>query len=146
MNRWPSSAAGALAPPRSPETYKQAFYARNLAGRVVLIGVPTPAHDAQAVDEAIQGHSRGSVCFHAPDQRPGEAADTTGVAFSDDTMFQGGPGATGRSYSDFGTIIESTKAPLLVLPEETTVLTGHSDSTTIGAETPHLQEWIQRGH
>ena len=25
-----------------PETYKQAFYARDLAGRVVLVGVPTP--------------------------------------------------------------------------------------------------------
>ena len=92
------------------------------------------------------GHSPGSVCFHAPDLRPEEAADTTGVVFSGDTMFQGGPGATGRSYSDFDTIIESIKARLLVLPEETTVLTGHGDSTTIGAEAPHLQEWIERGH
>ena len=29
---------------------------------------------------------------------------------------------------------------------ETLVLTGHGDSTTIGAEAPHRQEWIDRGH
>jgi glyoxylase-like metal-dependent hydrolase (beta-lactamase superfamily II) len=68
------------------------------------------------------------------------------VVFTGDTLFQGGPGATGRSYSDFGTIVESIKERLLTLPESTTVHTGHGDSTTIGAEAPHLQEWIDRGH
>jgi glyoxylase-like metal-dependent hydrolase (beta-lactamase superfamily II) len=90
------------------------------------------------------GHSPGSVCFHSP-ELVGEDG-TQGVVFSGDTLFQGGPGATGRSYSDFGTIIESIKARLLTLPAETTVNTGHGDSTTIGAEAPHLQEWIDRGH
>jgi glyoxylase-like metal-dependent hydrolase (beta-lactamase superfamily II) len=66
--------------------------------------------------------------------------------FSGDTLFQGGPGATGRSYSDFPTIIESIRTRLLTLPEETVVRTGHGDSTSIGAEKPHLDEWIARGH
>ncbi|MGG5751621.1 MBL fold metallo-hydrolase [Zafaria sp. Z1313] len=83
------------------------------------------------------GHSPGSTCFHAPG---------LGVLFSGDTLFNGGPGATGRSYSDFPTIIESIRQRLLVLPGETVVNTGHGDSTTIGAEAPHLEEWIARGH
>lgn len=83
------------------------------------------------------GHSPGSVCFYAP---------ALGTLFSGDTLFSGGPGATGRSFSDFGTIIQSISERLLTLPAETTVLTGHGDTTTIGAESPHLEEWIARGH
>lgn len=66
--------------------------------------------------------------------------------FSGDTLFAGGPGATGRSYSDFDTIIDSIRDRLLVLPPATIVHTGHGDDTTIGDEAPHLQEWIARGH
>lgn len=83
------------------------------------------------------GHSPGSVSFHAPE---------LGTVFTGDTLFQGGPGATGRSYSDFPTIIESIRERLLTLPADTVVNTGHGDSTSIGAEAPHLQEWIDRGH
>ncbi|MFV0434877.1 MAG: MBL fold metallo-hydrolase [Leucobacter sp.] len=83
------------------------------------------------------GHSPGSTCFAAP---------ALGAVFTGDTLFQGGPGATGRSYSSFDTIIHSIREHLLVLPEETVVYTGHGDTTTIGAEKPHLQEWIDRGH
>ncbi|MEU3845758.1 MBL fold metallo-hydrolase [Micrococcus terreus] len=84
------------------------------------------------------GHSPGSVCFHAPDL-------DGGTLFSGDTLFQGGPGATGRSYSDFDTIIDSIRTRLLTLPENTVVHTGHGDDTRIGDEAPHLQEWIERG-
>ncbi|MFE1933495.1 MBL fold metallo-hydrolase [Streptomyces melanosporofaciens] len=83
------------------------------------------------------GHSPGAVCLHAP-------ALTT--VFSGDTLFQGGPGATGRSYSSFPTIIESIRERLLTLPAQTLVRTGHGDSTAIGDEAPHLDEWIARGH
>jgi glyoxylase-like metal-dependent hydrolase (beta-lactamase superfamily II) len=83
------------------------------------------------------GHSPGACCFHVPE---------LGLVFTGDTLFQGGPGATGRSFSDFGTIVGSIRDRLLTLPPETVVLTGHGDATTIGAEAPHLQEWIDRGH
>ena len=63
-----------------------------------------------------------------------------------DTLFQGGPGATGRSHSDFPTIISSIRQHLLSLPVNTVVHTGHGADTTIGAEAPHLGEWIARGH
>lgn len=82
------------------------------------------------------GHAPGAVCFYAP---------ALSAVFTGDTLFQGGPGATGRSYSDFPTIVESIRHRLLVLPAETRVLTGHGDETTIGDEAPHLQEWIDRG-
>jgi glyoxylase-like metal-dependent hydrolase (beta-lactamase superfamily II) len=83
------------------------------------------------------GHSPGGVCLHL-----GE----TGVLFSGDTLFQGGPGATGRSYSDFPTIIESLRRLFLYMPPDTVVHTGHGDSTSIGAESAHIEEWAKRGH
>ena len=73
-------------------------------------------------------------------------AEQAGVVFSGDTLFRGGPGATGRSFSDFGTIVESIRRRLLVLPPTTVVHTGHGDDTTIGEEAPHLDEWLARGH
>jgi glyoxylase-like metal-dependent hydrolase (beta-lactamase superfamily II) len=83
------------------------------------------------------GHAPGACCLYAP---------ALGVLLSGDTLFQGGPGATGRSFSDFPTIIDSIRDRLLTLPPETVVLTGHGDTTTIGAEAPHLQDWLDRGH
>ncbi|AGP30496.1 MBL fold metallo-hydrolase [Corynebacterium terpenotabidum] len=83
------------------------------------------------------GHSPGSCCLYLPEAK---------VLISGDTLFAGGPGATGRSYSDFGTIIDSIKGRLLSLPADTEVYTGHGDATSIGAEAPHLEEWIARGH
>jgi glyoxylase-like metal-dependent hydrolase (beta-lactamase superfamily II) len=83
------------------------------------------------------GHSPGGVCLHLAE---------AGVLFSGDTLFSGGPGATGRSFSDFATIIDSIRTRLLVLPPETVVHTGHGDSTTIGAEAPSVDDWIARGH
>ncbi|MCX5396069.1 MBL fold metallo-hydrolase [Streptomyces sp. NBC_00102] len=83
------------------------------------------------------GHAPGAVCLYAPE---------LATVFTGDTLFQGGPGATGRSFSHFPTIVDSIRDRLLALPADTTVRTGHGDSTTIGAEAPHLEEWIARGH
>ena len=82
------------------------------------------------------GRAPGSVCLYAP---------SLGAVCSADALFQGGPGATGRSYSDFPTIIDSIRSRLLTLPAQTVLHTGHGDDTTIGAEAPHLAEWIARG-
>ncbi len=88
------------------------------------------------------GHSPGSVCFLLE----GHGTESEPTVFSGDTLFKGGPGATGRSFSDFPTIIESIRNRLLPLPADTVVRTGHGDPTTIGDEAPHLEEWIARGH
>lgn len=95
------------------------------AGSVELRALHTP------------GHSPGSVCWYAPD---------LGAVFSGDTLFQGGPGATGRSFSDFPTILESIKGRLGMLPEDTVVYTGHGDTTTVGGELVNYDEWVARGH
>lgn len=83
------------------------------------------------------GHCRGAVSLYAPE---------LGTVFTGDTLFAGGPGATGRSFSDFPTIVESIRAKLLTLPGATVVRTGHGDSTTIADEAPQLDEWLRRGH
>jgi glyoxylase-like metal-dependent hydrolase (beta-lactamase superfamily II) len=83
------------------------------------------------------GHSPGGIVLHDR---------ASGRVFGGDTLFKGGPGATGRSFSDFDTIIASIRSRLLTLPGETVVYTGHGDNTTVGAEAPHLDEWIARGH
>jgi glyoxylase-like metal-dependent hydrolase (beta-lactamase superfamily II) len=95
------------------------------AGGVELRAIATP------------GHSPGSTCLYAP---------ALGAVFSCDTLFSGGPGATGRSFSDFATILGSIKDKLGKLPADTVVYTGHGDSTRIGDETVHYDEWVARGH
>jgi glyoxylase-like metal-dependent hydrolase (beta-lactamase superfamily II) len=83
------------------------------------------------------GHSPGGVCLYAP---------SLGMVFTGDTLFAGGPGATGRSYSDFATILDSIRTRLLSLPPETVVHPGHGDDTTIGAEATDYDAWVARGH
>ena len=83
------------------------------------------------------GHSPGGVCMHVP---------ALGVVLSGDTLFHGGPGATGRSYSDFPTILDSIREQLLTLPAQTRVLTGHGDETFVGAEATQYDAWVARGH
>jgi glyoxylase-like metal-dependent hydrolase (beta-lactamase superfamily II) len=75
------------------------------------------------------GHSPGSTCLYGAD---------LGTVFTGDTLFQGGPGATGRSYSDKPTILTSINGRLMSLPTDTVVRTGHGDDTTIGAETSNI--------
>ena len=77
------------------------------------------------------GHSPGGVCLIGD-----------GVVFSGDTLFHGGPGATGRSYSDFPTILDSIRERLLTLPGDTVVHTGHGDDTTVGAEASSYDAWV----
>ncbi len=73
-------------------------------------------------------HSPGASCLYAPE---------LGTVFTGDTLFQGGPDATGRSCSSFDAIIESIRDTLLALPANTTVR---------GTEAAHLEEWIARRH
>ena len=75
------------------------------------------------------GHAPGAVCLHLPDK---------GCIFTGDTLFSGGPGATGRSFSDADQIVESIRTVLFALPDETVVHTGHGEDTTIGAERANL--------
>ncbi|MCB0977601.1 MAG: MBL fold metallo-hydrolase [Acidimicrobiales bacterium] len=109
-----------------------------------------PSYDAILADEDVievgnlrlhtihtPGHTPGSMCFrldHAP------------VLFSGDTLFPGGPGNTSFEGGDFDTIIRSLEDRLFAtLSADTIVMPGHGDWTRIGDESPHIQEWIDRG-
>ncbi|CAO5167354.1 Zn-dependent hydrolase, glyoxylase [Frankia sp. AiPs1] len=85
------------------------------------------------------GHSPGGICLYGP-------LGGNSVLFSGDTLFRGGPGATGRSFSDFPTILTSIRTRLLILPSATIVHTGHGDDTTIGEEAVDADDWARRGH
>ena len=80
------------------------------------------------------GHTPGCICLISD-----------GVLISGDTLFPGGPGNTKRPGGDFDAIISGIRDKLFILPDDTMVYPGHGNTTTIGAEKPHLEEWIERG-
>jgi glyoxylase-like metal-dependent hydrolase (beta-lactamase superfamily II) len=82
------------------------------------------------------GHTPGSVSFHHTASR---------ALFDGDTLFPGGPGSSADELGDFEVIIASIRERILTMPPDTSVHPGHGGSTTVGAEAPHLQEWIDRG-
>jgi glyoxylase-like metal-dependent hydrolase (beta-lactamase superfamily II) len=86
---------------------------------------------------ATPGHTPGSMCF---------AVEGTPLLFTGDTLFPGGPGNTSFENADFPTIIDSIDHRLFRrFGADTLVLPGHGSGTTIGAESPQLEEWINRG-
>jgi len=130
----------------------QAVPAVRAAGHRVGVGPADahmlPGHDFEIADGSVievgrlrlravhtPGHTPGATCF---------SIEGSPVLLAGDTLFPGGPGRT-RSRTDFATIIRSIQQRLFVLPDETIVMPGHGDDTTIGTERPHLQEWIDRG-
>jgi glyoxylase-like metal-dependent hydrolase (beta-lactamase superfamily II) len=94
-------------------------------------GISVAGHDLEVLH--TPGHSPGCCCFYDLEH---------GFVLSGDTLFCGGPGATGRSYSDEPTILQSIAESLLSLPDDTVVHTGHGESTTIGAERPGVLDRI----
>ena len=78
------------------------------------------------------GHAPGGCCF---------LVEELGCVFTGDTLFQGGPGATGRSHSDRSLLETSIRDQLFALPDETLVHTGHGEDTTIGAERAASADW-----
>lgn len=84
------------------------------------------------------GHTPGSTSFLLDGSPP--------ILFSGDTLFEGGPGNTSPSQGGhFPTMITTLTERLLPMDGATIVMPGHGPDTTIGAERPHLDEWIDRG-
>lgn len=107
---------------------------------------PVPI-DQELRHEATIGFGRkGAKVLHTPGHTPGGVCLLVdGHLISGDTLFPGGPGNTWGDEQAFREIIDSIRSTLFVLPDETRVYPGHGDDTTIGAERPHLDEWIERG-
>jgi glyoxylase-like metal-dependent hydrolase (beta-lactamase superfamily II) len=86
---------------------------------------------------ATPGHTPGSICF---------AVEGTNLLFTGDTLFPGGPGNTSFENADFDTIITSIDRRIFAaFDPDTLVLPGHGAATTVGNESPHLAEWVERG-
>lgn len=74
---------------------------------------------------ATPGHSPGGLCFYLPQ---------SGVVVAGDTLFAGGVGRVDLPGGDMDTEVASIKAKLFTLPDDTMVVSGHGDATTIGRE------------
>jgi glyoxylase-like metal-dependent hydrolase (beta-lactamase superfamily II) len=104
-------------------------------------GEITPVADGEVLDIGPLAIS----ALHTPGHTPGGLTlSVDGHLITGDTLFPGGPGLTGPPLSDFSTIIRSVRK-LLDLPDATHIHPGHGPGTTVGAERPHLDEWIARG-
>jgi glyoxylase-like metal-dependent hydrolase (beta-lactamase superfamily II) len=91
----------------------------------------------QVATIATPGHTPGSMCF---------AVEGTPLLFTGDTLFPGGPGNTSFEDADFSTIIRSIEGRIFgAFGSDTLVLPGHGNGTTVGTESPHLDEWVGRG-
>ena len=87
---------------------------------------------------ALRGHTPGSIALLLRDG--GET-----ILFSGDSLFPGGPGKTGNNV-DFTSLMDDLEERVFgQLPDETKVLPGHGDGTTLGDERPKLAEWRERG-
>jgi glyoxylase-like metal-dependent hydrolase (beta-lactamase superfamily II) len=109
-----------------------------------------PSYDYLLEDESVIEIGRLRIhTHHTPGHTPGSmsfSVEGTPLLFTGDTLFPGGPGATGFEGGDFPTIIESIENRMFrVFGPDTLVLPGHGDDTTIGAESPQLDEWVARG-
>lgn len=107
---------------------------------------PVPIdRDLQDGDKISFGNRSVTVLF-TPGHTPGGSCFLTGShLLAGDTLFPGGAGNTWGNREAFEQIIDSIQNKLFVLPEDTIVYPGHGRDTSIGAEKPHLQEWIDRG-
>jgi glyoxylase-like metal-dependent hydrolase (beta-lactamase superfamily II) len=101
--------------------------------------------DVDDGDEISFGRCSATV-LHTPGHTPGGTCFLVGRhLIAGDTLFSGGPGNTWGDKRAFDQIIASIQSKLFVLPDDTVVYPGHGRDTTIGAERPHLQEWVERG-
>lgn len=82
----------------------------------------------------LPGHTSGSICFRAEN-----------YLLSGDAIFPGGPGKT-ATPDDFRQALESIREKLLPLPDDTVILPGHGDSTTIGRERKLIEAFLKDGY
>ena len=122
------------------------------------LGIPMKIHDADVAlagagswtsltdGEVVTFGSTSITAIHVPGHTEGSTCFTSGpIVFSGDTLFPGGPGATGGDPDRFGRIMQGLRTSLFTMPDDTLVMPGHGLDTTIGEERPHLDEWQARG-
>ena len=111
----------------------------NVSARFFQLEIPTPppADEMLAADQELAignltvqvlftpGHAPGHVSFYVPAHN---------VIFDGDVLFQGSIGRTDLPGGDYPLLMQTIGDKLMVLPDETHVLSGHGPATTIGAE------------
>jgi glyoxylase-like metal-dependent hydrolase (beta-lactamase superfamily II) len=138
------------------QTHGHGDHIQALPELVDKLRVPVLAHPAESypvsIDrklddgDEIEFGNRAARVLHTPGHTPGGICLLVGRHLvSGDTLFPGGPGNTWGDRDRFNEIIDSIRTKLFVLDDDTAVYPGHGRDTTIGAERPHLQEWIDRG-
>ena len=106
-----------------------------MPGEYPSIGTPANIHDANelTICEVIKtpGHTPGGVCYYFPEDK---------LLLSGDTLFAGSVGRTDFPGGSMAELLNSLRK-LMELPDDTLVIPGHGDFTTIGAErrsTPYI--------
>ena len=138
------------------QTHSHADHVNALPSLVEHFAVPVYAHPGESYPVTIDRDlsdgdildfgERSTKVLHTPGHTAGGVCLLSGRhLISGDTLFPGGPGNTGGDERRFAQIIESVRTKLFTLPDDTIVYPGHGADTTIGAERPHLQEWVDRG-
>lgn len=138
------------------QTHGHKDHVQVLADIKAKLDVVVHAHPAESYPVAIDRRlsdgdtiafgKREAKALHTPGHTAGGVCLLVGKHLvSGDTLFPGGPGNTWGNADAFAQIIDSIRTKLFVLPDETIVYPGHGKDTTIGAERPQLEEWIQRG-
>ena len=99
-----------------------------MPGEYPSIGTPANIHDANelTICEVIKtpGHTPGGVCYYFPEDK---------LLLSGDTLFAGSVGRTDFPSGSMAELLNSLRK-LMELPDDTLVIPGHGDFTTIGAE------------
>lgn len=91
----------------------------------------------------LRGHTPGGLALVY--DADGELSASPHV-FTGDSLFPGGPGATGNDPQRFGLLMDDLEAQLFdPLPDATWIYPGHGRDTTLGAERPYLETWRARG-
>lgn len=91
----------------------------------------------------VRGHTPGGLAIRY-DAR--SDLSSTAHVFVGDSLFPGGPGATGGDAQRFNQLLGDLQSRLFEpLPDATWIYPGHGRDTTLGAERPHLAEWRARG-
>ena len=114
----------------------------NLSARFFQLEIPTPPPADEMLAEGqvlaignlhfhvlfTPGHAPGNVSFHMPEYQ---------VVFDGEVLFQDSIGRTDLPGGDYELLMRTIRDKLMVLPDETRVLSGHGPATTIGRERRH---------
>jgi hydroxyacylglutathione hydrolase len=135
-----------------PDHWAEYDLVKNAVGAPVICNPAEVIMPAAKIDRSIRDEDEIAVgagtvrAIHTPGHTPGSTCYLSGrILFSGDVLFPGGPGRTQRP-ADFQQSIKSITERLYGLPDDTLVLPGHGDDTTIGDSKREYAVFASREH